>query len=275
MYTIGTLGSITILFPFIDFNVVSSQEWAKTISIGLLTLFFLAYTIYPLVHRDILKNHLHHLLWGHLVATLFVLIEIYQYGHAYFNDAHLGLSFLVASIFFAIISFLIYGFTQEESAKNLPENTTLKWSRHLYLASAITAFSLAIAFLASGHASLISILRLLESSILFYFFSKIKEKQRYYAGMVLMGIGLLKTVFLIPTVSSGERTMLIPLIFILATLVYNLRITQKLSVELQESEFFILHDVFNFVGMVLMGIFLRRLLPSTVYGRGLLGLTCF
>jgi hypothetical protein len=89
LYGIGTLGSIFALFPFIDFNFTSNIERYKTLAIFILTFFTLGYALFPLFQPSLLKKNMVSLGIGQVIATLFVALEIYQYGHTYLSTAHL------------------------------------------------------------------------------------------------------------------------------------------------------------------------------------------
>ena len=259
LYSIGTLGSILVLLPFVDFSLSPSVSLYATLSVGVLALFLLAYSIFPLLQAHLLKKNSANLVFGWVIATLFVVIELYQYGQEYLTTSQVGWCFMALALLFACLTFWVFQ-RYQKATSSAEKHESLENSLYLYGATAIAVFSCGIALIFQDFVSVVSIIWLCEATILFFLASKIPHLKLYVLGIVLFFIGILKTYGILALAEPGAYALLIPRGIITISLFLNLRFLGQASGAVKS--YSPLHDLVHLAGMGMMISLFWNILPS-------------
>ncbi|PID87336.1 hypothetical protein CSB07_01910 [Candidatus Gracilibacteria bacterium] len=287
LYAIGTLFSVFILFPILetgysrlacvngDISCVDSKIQIY-LSVIAIIIFALSNWILPFINKNIIseKSTFKNLLFGSVAGIVFIGIELFRYGVEYFPGVETGLAFMFLAIIYFILSFLMIKkigidvIKSEKSIDGANKNTVL-----LYLGISISLFSFAIALVFSNVKEVVSMVWLFEATILFYFFSKIKEKKIYVAGLVLFAIGVLNLFTLLDVVKAKDFWFLVPFTIIFVFFVFNLKFLDKFYSKKYYK--IISHDIFHIIGISVLGLLLKTIIPNTHHGWSILGISIF
>lgn len=268
LYALGTVFSIFMLLPIIQSS--GNLLTLSIVSIAGVTLLNIAL---PFINKELLESKAHNLVIGLVAGVLFSAGEIFYFGEMYFSGLTLGLAFLGQAILYFVLGFLMLqkmnvhlknaeNEIQEEhkeSAKNVV---------YTLLGISVSLFSLAIAFVFSKNAEVVSAVWLFEATLMFFFYKKTEDFKVYFAGIILMAIGLFKLFVLIDVVQPKDFVALIPLSVIFGSLITNLKL-------LESSPMRFLHDIGHVIGAALIGILLLEIIPSTGHGWSTFGIAAF
>ncbi|MCD5374967.1 DUF2339 domain-containing protein [Candidatus Gracilibacteria bacterium] len=254
LYSIGSLGTILTLSPALYANGLS--EGVVGIS-ALIVIIFGCMNIGIVItkSKDLLANNLGNILSGLISGAIFLTYMIYFFGNEFFPGMLQGFAFFGLAIIYCSFAFLVVNKIGIEIIK-----TDERYENTFYAISAIgvSLFSLAVAFVFSENKEIISIIWLLEANILFFLAQKTKSLKIAVAGLVLFIIGIIKFADYIDpnifggTSFTGDYGMLVALLIVLASLIYNLVILFNKNTSFLQTEFFGLHNLFHLAGIILI-----------------------
>lgn len=266
LYAVATLFSIIAILPVLqregDLMLISA------VSVGV---FLLANIFLPLINRELILHNVKNLAFGLVAGIIFVVAEIFWfwYGDAGLSKVTLGMSFLGLAVLYFVLAYFLYNRISRLRA-TLPEETVSAGESrqsagadavYTVLGVSISLFSLAIAYVFSGHSEVVSAVWLFEATLLFFFYGRLKDIKIYAAAMVLMVIGLVKFFLLVPLVEGGVYVSLIPLAVIFLSFALNLKFMQ-----FEKRSFRLAHDLAHIAGMLAVLVFLFNLIPE--HGQG-------
>jgi hypothetical protein len=205
--------------------------------------------------RELLANNLWNIMSGLISGALFLTYMIYFFGNEFFPGMPQWFAFFGLAIIYCCLAFLVVSKIGIETIK-----TDEKYENSFYAISAIgiSLFSLAVAFVFSENKEIVSIIWLLEASILFFLAGKTKSVKISIAGLILFAIGIIKFADFIDLGTSwgisfsGDYGMLVALTIVLASLIYNLVLLFNQRISFLATEFYGVHNLFHLVGMWLI-----------------------
>lgn len=186
LYTIGTIGSIFILLPFIKITgevAIISMIWV--------IIFWIANFFLPFCNKNLIKNDTLNLILGSIFWVIFVGGNLFAFWNEYFPGVSVGIWFLVLAISYFLGWYTLFQKLQknETSEKTSEQNMNFIYT---FLAIAISLFSLSIALVFAKTPAIVAMVWLFQSSILFFFANKLQKEKIYYAGIILFLIWLVK-----------------------------------------------------------------------------------
>ncbi len=259
LYGIGTIFSVIILLPAIE-RTGELMNLSIISIVGVVVLNLLV----PFINKNLLKNDAKSIVLGLIAGVLFGTGEIYYFGEQYFPGVTLGLAFLSFAILYFILSYLMVsrlGTVMQKVRMNTDEKKSKNNIIYSLVGISISLFSLAIVFVFSKHSEIISAIWLFEATILFFLFRKLKEVKVYYAGIILLIIGLLKLSTLLGTIGKGEFLSLIPLSIILGSFFISLKF-----LDFEKREIRLAHDLGHIVGIGTIAFLLLNIIPNNHHG---------
>ncbi len=220
LYAVATLfGAFSLLL------IIQRENGFFLPSVIFVILFFLLNIFAPFVFVNILQGNLKSFVLGILSSLIFVIWELYYF---YFGDLGesntiIGLWYMFLAIVYFVGAFILRlkfaNFTKEseggepEKAPDLQsknESLALDKTRqnnilYLFLGISISLFSLSVAYIFSKNPSIVSLIWIFESSLLFFFYSRIKNEKIYYGGLVLLFISFVKMLSVYSDVSNFQE----------------------------------------------------------------------
>lgn len=217
-YSIGTLGGVLTLSPALILSGVQDTHLFASLSI-IITFIVMNLWILLMRNKELLswKNTWNITIWL-LSWAAFITTMVYVFWNEYFPWMMQGFAFMgIAQIYVALAFFMVQkiGFKKMQDS---PENKNI-----FYAVSAIgiSLFTLAIAFVFAEHKEIISIVWLLEASVLLYINSKVDSYKIAIAGLVLMIIGVLRIIPFLDTQLSESYGMIVGILILVISLLYN------------------------------------------------------
>lgn len=268
LYSLGTLFGILMVLPVIsregEFRIMS------IIGISGLVIFNL---LLPIVNRRLLESNIQNLVFGVVLGAIFTVSQIYyfMFGDNGKSPMTLGLVFVFLALIYFAQSYFIY-LRVIESRKQAEDSGKNKLDANIFytfVALSISIFSLAIAFVFSGSPEIISIVWLLEASILYFFYKRTSNLKIYIFAFVMMVVGLTKILSFIGSIHTGQYSKLIPAIIIFISIVLSLRFLEK-----EKSNIRSFHDLGHVIGILLV-IAMILLVTPTHNGYNTLALAFF
>jgi hypothetical protein len=264
LYSLGTFFSALLLF-----SVLSRSGTTLLPSIFSSFLFVLISALFPFFHTNFLKADIKNSIGGLITGAFFGVGTLFYFGEKYFSGVTLGLAFLGFALFYFSLGYVSYFILrkciQEKQEQQL--QTSGKNILYSFLGISLSLFSLSVAFVFSKHSEIVSAIWLFEASILFFLFQKTKNIKIYSAGVILMGIGIVKLISLVHVIQTKEFFTLIPLAIISGSFLFNIR---SLSSEKRVLRLF--HDAGHVLGMASIGGLLLIIIPSHQYGWAIFGI---
>lgn len=272
LYSIWTLWWVFILAPLIvvkpisrfivDWNPELIPNWNLVVIISLLSMWAFAILNWwlPFFNSNLTNknSNLKNLIMWSIIWVLFIWVELFRYWDAYFPGVSLWLTFLCLAIVYFMIWFAMYNkLWLSETKKEKPTMDTIL----SYLAISISIFSFAIALVFSNNKEIISSVWLFEATILFYFYSRIKDIKIYVWWIILFLIWVFSLWWLIDEVSRWEFIFLISFALISASFVLNLKF-------LNSKEFLkekVAHDILHIIWIFILWSLLAKIIPDTLH----------
>ena len=271
LYSLGTLFGILMVLPIIsregEFRVIS------VIGISGLILFNM---LLPLLNKNLLKSNIQNLVFGVVLGALFTISQIYyfMFGEKGESQMTLGLMFLAVALMYFVISYLMYSMFVKSKKNENSSDVMDKNIFYTFAATSISIFSLAIAFVFADSPSIISIVWLFESSILFFFYRRSSNNKIYIFAFVMMIIGLSKILNYIFTIKTGDYSALIPVAFIFGTIVLSLKL-----LDTEERNVRLFHDLGHAFGIFMVALTFLQFIPDKhgfqFFGLALLSIALF
>lgn len=156
-----------------------------------------------------------------------------------------GLAFMgIAQIYVALAFFMV----QKIGFKKMQDSAENKNIFYAVSAIGISLFTLAIAFVFAEHKEIISIVWLLEASVLLYINSKVNSYKIAIAGLVLMIIGVLRIIPFLDTNLSESYGMIVGILILAISLLYNCFLIYTSHTEsFTRSELRYIHNFFHII----------------------------
>lgn len=187
LYSLWTLATIFLLIPIIKIKWEFSFE-----SIISIFIFWILNFLLPFINKNLVKNSSINLVLWSVFWILFMWWNLFRFWNEYFPWITLWFAFLVFAIFYFIGWFLFFNKLEKNEVKDeVKEESNINFI-YTFLWIAISLFSIAIALMFSKIPLVISIIWLVESTILFYFYTKLKSKKIYIAWIILFIVWLSK-----------------------------------------------------------------------------------
>ncbi|MDQ7023663.1 MAG: hypothetical protein Q9M97_09305 [Candidatus Gracilibacteria bacterium] len=143
--------------------------------------------------------------------------------------------------------------------EKIKSDENLKNTVYNFMGISISIFSVAIAFIFSETAEIISTVWLFEATILYFFYSQNGSKKIFWAATILFIIGLTKFGILLSEVEKGYYPFLVSFAVILSSFILNLFFINKIK---NKSEIHNIHHFLHIIGMGIMGLLLFTNYPK-------------
>ncbi len=246
LYTIGTLGTIFLLFP-----IIATSGWFMTESIGAIVVFALANIFTPFINRNLYQKELKNLAISLVAGVIFIAGELYNFWEIakLFPWLSLGYSFVGLAILYFFLAYVLMNLS-ETNFTNLSTNVSeeRKNSIFWYLGISLSLFSIAILILFSSQPAIIASIWFFESTLLFFFFSRTKESKIFVWAFVLFLIGILKFWTFITHIENNNFTQFLPLIAIFISFILNLKFLETLKEGKR-----IAYDMVHIIAIIMLG----------------------
>lgn len=250
LYSIWTLGTILTLSPAIYANGLEPQMLAISCSIVVI---FAAMNIWYVldIWKKILTENIWNIMWGLVSWTFFLTYMIYFFWGEYFPGIAQWFAFVLLAWIYASLGFL---FVKSVGIKELQENPASENIFYSISALALSIFSLAVAFVFSEQKEIISIVWLLESSVLFFLAHKLSSLKTLIAALVLYIIWILRIVPFVDSNLTHDYGLLIASLIIVGVIFFNLflllKIDIKKNVYLETMKYF--HHIIHVIGIIII-----------------------
>ena len=269
LYSMSTIFSIFILV-----SLIQRTGDLKTFSIISAVLLVISNIALPFINKALVQNRIYNLVLGMISGAIFAVGELFYFwfGDADQSKMTLGASFLLLAILYFFLSYLmsfklsLYENNGEQSENRLSHLNVV----YALIGISISLFSLAVAYVLSRYSEVVSAIWLFESSILFYFYFKTRDMKVYFAGFVLMIIGVIKLSLFVPLALESHFLTLIPLLIVFTSFVASLKF---LDFEKRNIRQF--HDLAHIIGMGIVALILFRIIPDHSYGWLILSASLF
>ncbi len=224
LYSIWTVLSIILLAPVLVFT--STITWLNSwdiietgivttpfhVNVSVLTvvIFALSNWVLPFINKNLIQStkSIENLIIWSLAWVLFIAFELYNFWWIYFPWVAQWLTFTILAIIYFIQSYLvvqkIWSIQEALWDDEKLSNTSLKNVFYTYAGISLSLFSFAVAFVFSDYPEIISTVWLFEATILYYFYSKIKDWKIIEAWNVLFIIWIAKFAFLLDIVEKWD-----------------------------------------------------------------------
>jgi len=269
LYSIGTIFSIFMILP-----IVSRSGDLKTASIISIILLMFFNILVPFFNFNLLRSKIRNLLLALISAIIFVSGEIFYFWYGDINQSKitLGVLFMLMAILYFIIAFAMnFVISKYIKHKNIDDSGEHKSSNaniiYSLIGISISLFSLAIAYIFSEHSEVVSIIWILESSVLLYFYKRTKDLKIYIFNIILMIVGIIKMTTILDVLSSGEYLSFIPIFIMFLTFVIGLKF-----LEFEKRNIRLAYDIFHIIGIIIMIFMVSAITPIHYHGWFLLDL---
>lgn len=236
----------TVFTPIMIFPLIEREGPLMSLSIFALVFYFVVHLITPFVSPSLLQKR-SGLLLGLLGGLLFIVIELFYFGKMYFDGTVLGLSFFGLAVLYFILSFF---FLEQKSLvfeKPTEQQKTEADFIYALLGISVSLFSLSIAYLFQSSPEIIAFVWLFESTLLYFFYTRLKDIKVFVAGLLLMLIGLIKLFSFASIIASGNYFALVPIALLFVFFFVNIRFLQQAPLGGR-----IIHDILHLVGIGLL-----------------------
>lgn len=242
LYSLGTLGTILTLSPALMQSILSGENVA--VSIIIIWVFAVANLAVVLMRsKQLIKDSLWNLMTWLISGAIFLGYMVYITGNEFFPGMLQWLALICLAAIYASISFLFIKQLGIEEVKK-----DVKYQNVFYSISALSVsfFSLAIALIFSENPEVISIIWLLEASVLFFVSQKLQSTKIAFWGLVLFVIGIFRFLPLLDMYMRNEYGMLAAIWVVVGSLLVNLYILFKKENNLPD-EIYGAHNVFHII----------------------------
>lgn len=291
LYPVWTFWTALIIMPLIV-NTYFIEKWKLPLYIDLLTnipnpssldllflfklsilsiiVFAISNWIMPFINKNLLdkKNFTNLITWV-LIWVLFLGFQIYNFWVVHFPWVTMWFAFLALAIAYFLQSIIL---VNKLWIENVKKDNNLKNAFYSFAWISISLFSIAVAFVFSAYPEIISATWLFEATLLYYFYSKTLSWKLFTFATVLFAIWLTKFWVLIDLVERGDFMFLISFIIILASFILNLKF---LDSKKDNNELSIIHNIGHIIWMIIMGVLLLIIIPSTGHGWSMLWISSF
>lgn len=284
-YSVWTLLSIFMFLPVLkvwnkctdlNLNCITNDNTQVTVSIISVIVFSLLNWILPFINKNLTHENANfkNLLFWSVLGILFIGFQLFNYWNEYFPWVETWLAFMILAIVYFVLSFLMIQkiwlnvIKSAEVSDSSKKNTVLS-----YLWISISLFSFAIALVFSDVKEIVSTVWLFEATILFYFYSRTKEKKIYIVAIILFALWVLDMFSLIDVVKRNDFWFLVPFSIIFTFFVYNLVSLKKFHDK--KNSLMNAHDILHIIWILVLWMLLAIIIPNTNHWGGLLWIWLF
>lgn len=267
LYSIWTIFWVIALLPIIYFPIKPNiQDIKLYFSILSVTLFALLNWFLPFINKNLIekKENFKNLVIWLIFWWIFLVFVVFNYGKIYFSWIILWYIFALIAIIYFIIAYLMIlriwvNFKQEDTLPNEKVKEIQKDRNiiYIYYWISISLFSLAIAYVFWEYDEVVASIWIFESSLLFYFFSKIKDVKIYIAWIIVFLIWLVKLFLLLSVVQEGKFWFLVSFLLIFIFMIFNL----KSLYFIKENSLKKVHDILHIIWIICLSFFLVKIIP--------------
>ncbi len=255
------LSGVLMIYPdtFGDSLFFSSLIVVAYWFFSLLIPFFLTRDTKPITHRSFLLGSLP-------LSALVVTYAIYELGQREFPGLTLGLAYILLAGVYLLYAMVTGSRFFPEWSK---ETTSTEEGKNILLvlfALPLSLFTLALAFVFGSVPGIMSLSWILESSILYLVYSRMKDTKIYFAWCLVFLIGMMKQVTLLDTITEWEWLMFGILVVMLAAVFSSLYILRD-----EKSQNRIFYDILHILSIISIGYGISQIIPSTGTGWSILG----
>lgn len=268
LYTIGTIGTIFLLLPII----ATGWEFMKT-SIIAIGVFALANILTPFINRNLCQKDLKNLALSLVAGIVFIGWELYNFWEMakLFPWVSLGYAFMWLAALYFVLGYVMTNILDIElspTSLTSSNNEDKKNTIFGYLGVSISLFSIAILIMFSDRPAIVASIWFFEATILFFFFSRIKDMKIFLGALVLFVVWLFRYGTFIWSLQTWVYEQLLPLAAIFTSFILNLKFLEK-----TEDETKLVHDILHFIAMIMVGIWVLKIVPHTWQGFSILALS--
>ncbi len=252
LYTLWSIATIFMILPLLK----TSGE-TMILSIIMIVIFGISNMILPFLNTSLLKSKISNLSFGLIAGILFLAFQLYNFGELYFPGVSLWLAFLWLAVIYFVLSYFMSLKLEIDLKKESPEESPARNVVYSILGVSISLFSLAMVFVFSKHAEIISVTWLFEASILFFFYQRVNDIKIYAGAIVLFFIWILSLFSLIPIIESRDYLTLISIALIFGSLVANIKFLEWL-----DEKTIIWHDLLHLLWIIAIWGILLKIVPN-------------
>jgi hypothetical protein len=271
LYSLGTVFGIFMLLPIVQRE--GSLRFASIASVSALVILNM---LLPFINKSLLNKNIYNLVSGMIAGALLSTGSLYyfMFGDLAQSKMTLGISFLILAIIYFVLGWIIYLSIDRSSIQQPAGGVAGVSDTHnavyTFIGLAVSLFSLSIAYIFSKNPEIISTVWLFESSLLIYFYSRTKDLKIYWAGIILMFIGLIKLFILADMVRSKEYPLIISLAVVLVCLVGGLKFMEN-----DKNGSRLVYEFGHMFGILAIVIMLMEIIPSHHHGWSIFGTAIF
>lgn len=264
LYSIATVGTALTLTPVLITN--GMREDTVLVSTLILWIFaILNIGILVFKNKDMLADNITNIASGLISGALFLAYMIYMYGNKYFDDIGMWVAFFGLGLIYVGLTYFI---GNKMTLPAIKENEKYQNICYTIWFIALSFLSLSVAFIASGNNEIISIVWLMEASVLFFVTHRVKSLKTSIAALILFIIGILRfpplseNLLFFNSSLAGDYGMLIVAVIVLASLIANLYCLSRnndFSRGYFTKEIIWIHNFFHVVGMVTISVMVCKI----------------
>lgn len=253
LYSIWTIWTIWMLLPIT--NIVENY-YLNIFILVLVLIFALVNTLFPLINKNLIweKVDIKNLVLWSIIWSIYIWFELYKYWQEFFPGVTLWISFTILAIYYFIIAVIVINNNPVEKEKT---NEKIKNAIYNYLLISISFFTLSIAIIFSDNPSIISIIWLIEATILYFFYSKTDSKKIYILSVIISIIWSVQLIEIVSNLDYKEYSFYITFIIILLSFILNIFFTKNKENSVEKW-------VFDIVNMIWVSTLLIWILIVTI-----------
>jgi len=258
LYFLGSIFCVFMLLP-----ILQRTGNLRLVSMISVLFFSLANIFLPFVNSLLLRSKLRNLIFSLIIGVIFLVGEIFYFLFADTGASKitLGFVFLLLAILYFVLTYAMFLKIEVEkksliTKKETIENFDFKNILYSFLGISISLFSLSVAYVFSSRQEMIVIVWLLESSVLLYFYEKIKDYKIFLASFLTLFLGVIKLGFLLELSWYKDFFNFIPLVIIFLS---NLLSLYFLRFEKRSFRYF--YDVLHFLVLLFIFVIIEKIIP--------------
>lgn len=255
LYSIWTLAGILILLPIIKIT----WEFAL-LSSAIILVFGLINYATPFINKNLRTESRDLIVWN-IIGILFIWWNLFRFWKEYFPWVSIGIWFAILAIIYFIWWFIL--FQKMKQSKEIEADEWNKNTIYTFLWISISLFSTAVALVFSHQPIIISLIWLVQATIILFFTNKFSSNKIFIAGIVMFAIWILK---LLSTSLWNLTTFeIVPTLIICISLFLNVffikNSTSKLTTIIK-----ILHIIWLFIVYFILNHILKDHINSLILG---------
>lgn len=258
LYSIWTVGTGIILL-----SIIRLSGPMMYLSVASVVLFWLINIVVPFLNQKLFEWKRLALIWWVVAGMLFLLINVRRFGDLYLSDLQLWFLFLALTTVYLMIWFYFTNkfFQEKDEFDEFDKNVI-----YTYFATAIILFCIAVWFVFADISILVPIVWLFVSNLIFFLFTRFKDKKIYMAWLIILVVSILYLL----SINVWKISNLPYLLVMSASLVLNLYFANKN--EFEDRLFF---DIVYMVWHIVILRFISNILKTDNFSYVYLGFTIY